>query len=155
MGFIANELVRTMTYKIYGAFVASLSVLALMVATNETFARSGTAVRGGFTPAHAMAHPSVGQSLRHFRRRNAALVWASGDPFYGSGYGDAGADVTQPTSGDVHYTTTYDVPWDWAHRFPPMVSPSDRPYVPSCPTEAVTVTGRNGKEQTVNVTRCF
>ena len=59
-----------------------------------------------------------------------------------------------PQSGDVHYTTTYDVPWDWAHRFPPAVAPSDRPYVPSCPTETVTVPGRNG-QQTVNVTRCF
>jgi hypothetical protein len=55
----------------------------------------------------------------------------------------------------MHYTYTYDVPWDWAHRFPPAVAPSDRPYVSSCPAESVTVTGRGGKEQTVNVIRCY
>ena len=64
-------------------------------------------------------------------------------------------DAAPPMSGDVHYTNTYDVPWDWAHRLPPMVAPSERPYLPSCPTETVTVTGRGGQEQTVNVMRCF
>jgi hypothetical protein len=64
-------------------------------------------------------------------------------------------DATQPVSGDVQYSNTYAFPWDWAHRFPPAVILSERPYVPSCPTEAVTVSGRDGKEQTVNITRCF
>jgi hypothetical protein len=65
------------------------------------------------------------------------------------------ADVAQPASGDVHYTYTYDVPWDWAHRFPPAVAPSDRPYVSSCPTETVTLAGRGGAEKTINVIRCY
>jgi len=55
----------------------------------------------------------------------------------------------------TRYTYTYDVPWDWTHRFPPNVVPSDRPYVPSCPTEQVTVPGRGGAEHTVNITRCY
>jgi len=65
------------------------------------------------------------------------------------------ANVAQPTSGDIHYTQTYDVPWDWAHRFPPAVAPSDRPYVSSCSAETLKVPGRYGIEQTVNVTRCY
>lgn len=85
------------------------------------------------------------------------VVWPDfGDDFsYGPLNGEPMVDVTQPASGDVRYTTMYDFPWDWAHRFPPAVTPSDRPYVPSCPTENVTVPGHNGQEQTVSVTRCF
>ena len=145
----------------YGALIASLSLIALLLTANETFARSGTASRGGFTSAHSMSHLSVAQSLRHFRRRNTGALWPVAADYYGTGdyYGTSGGeplvDVAQPNSGDVRYTTTYDIPWDWAHRFPPMVAPSDRPYVPGCPTEVVTVPGHNGKEQTVNVTRCF
>ena len=64
-------------------------------------------------------------------------------------------DATQPPSGDVRYTYTYDVPWDWAHRYPPNVIPSDRPYVSSCPAETVVVPGRGGGEQSVTVMRCY
>ena len=64
-------------------------------------------------------------------------------------------DGTPPVRGDVHYTYTYDVPWDWAHRYPPAVTPSARPYVPSCPTEAVAVEGRGGQEQTISIMRCY
>jgi len=63
--------------------------------------------------------------------------------------------VTPPASSDVHYTYTYEAPWDWAHRNPPNVAPSDRPYVPGCTSEPVKVPGRNGGEQVVNVTRCY
>jgi hypothetical protein len=151
-----QRLVRAMTYRMFGTVIASLGAIALMLAANETFAASGIGHRGGFASTHSISHRSVAQSLRRFQRRNAAILWpAEGDDFYGSSYGEPGANVAQPTSGDIHYTNTYDVPWDWAHRFPPNVAPSDRPYVPSCPTEAVTVPGRDGKEQTVSVTRCF
>ena len=68
---------------------------------------------------------------------------------------EAISDIPQSVSGDFRYTYTYDVPWDWAHRYPPMVAPSDRPYVSSCPAETVTVPGRGGREQTVNITRCY
>jgi hypothetical protein len=53
-------------------------------------------------------------------------------------------------------TQAYDIPWDWAHRYPPVVAPSRRPYVPSCPTQTVTVPGgHDSTEHTVNITRCY
>src|SRR6516165_488521 len=104
-----------MTRKMYGAFAASVGVLALALSANAAAAGSG----GG---------PS---------------------------YGEPPTGVAPPTSNDVRYTSTYDVPWDWAHRFPPMVAPSDHPYVPGCHDEAVTVPGRGGAERIVNVTRCY
>src|SRR5712664_4219833 len=109
---VTNELVRAMTYRMYGAFIASLSVVALMLAANETFARSGTAPRGGFTSTHSISRPSVAQSLRHHRRNNVGTLWpAVGGFFYGPSNGEPMVDVTQPISGDNHYTYTYDVPW--------------------------------------------
>ena len=143
-----------MAYRMYGAFIASLSVVALMLAANETFAASGAAVRGGAASAHSISRPSIAHALRHHRRNNAGFFWP-GDYDYGSSYGEPMADFTQPGSGDIHYTTTEDVPWDWAHRYPPAVTPSARPYVPSCPAEIVTVRGHDGSEQTVNVMRCY
>jgi hypothetical protein len=137
------------------AFIASLSAIAVMIAANETLARSGAAVRGGFT-AHSISHRSLASSFRHHRRNNAAIVWpAEGDFSYGPSNGEPIGDVTQPTSGDIHYTYTQDVPWDWAHRYPPAVAPSDRPYVPSCPTETVTFPRHDGGDQTVSVMRCY
>ena len=142
-----------MTSKMYAALIASLSVAALVSAVNESSARTGTASRA-FTPAHSISHPAFAHALRHSRRRNAGFVWATDSYGYTSPDGTPLADGTAPTSGDVHYTTTYDVPWDWAHRLPPNVTPADRAYVPSCPTQVVTVPGRNGS-QSVNVTQCF
>ena len=156
--FNNQRLVRAMTYRMYGAVIASLGAIALMLAANGTFAASGAGHRGGFTSRHSMSHRSVAQSLRRHQRgnRDNAIFWPTDDGYFdGSSGGAPLADVTQPNSGSIHYTTTYDVPWDWAHRFPPDVTPSSRPYVPSCPTEAVTVPGHNGTEQTVSVTRCF
>jgi hypothetical protein len=153
---VTNELVRAMTRKMYGALIASLSVAALLLAANETFAGSGAARGGGFASTHSIAHPRAAQSFRHHRRNNAGIVWPAEEGFYyGPSNGEPMVDVTPPTSGDVHYTHTYDVPWDWAHRFPPAVTPSERQYVPSCPTENVTVLGRDGREQTVSVMRCY
>jgi hypothetical protein len=139
----------------YGAIVASLSVIALMLAANETFAKSGAAPRGGPISTHSISHPSVAQSLRHHRRNNAGILLpAVGGFFYGPSNGEPMVDGTQP-SGDLHYTYTYDVPWDWAHRYPPAVTPSERAYVPGCPAENVTVPGHDGKEQTVSIMRCY
>jgi len=156
---VTSELVRAMSYKMYGAFIVSLSVVVLMLPTNETFARSGAGAgaRGGVASAPSISRPSVAHALRHHRRDNlGAVFWpAVGDFAYGPSNGEPLVDVPQPPSGDIHYTYTYDVPWDWAHRYPPAVAPSDRPYVPSCPAEAVTVLGRDGKEQTVTIMRCY
>jgi hypothetical protein len=126
-----------------------------MLAANETFARSGATARGGSASTHSTAHRSFVHSFRHHRRSNAAIFWpATGDFSYGPN-GEPLTEATPPASGDVRYTYTYDVPWDWAHRYPPAVAPSDRPYVSSCPAETVTVPGRDGTARTVNITRCY
>ena len=144
----------------YGALCASLSAAALLLAANDSFARPGGAAPHGVTgvaPAGPMARPPMAPGAR-FRGRNTPWVyWPGGGGFFydNAGYGQPFADPAQPTSTDVRYTYTYDVPWDWSHRFPPNVVPSDRPYVPSCPTEQVTVPGRGGSEHTVNIMRCY
>ena len=143
-----------MTYRMYGALIASLSAVALMLAADETFARSGAAARGGVSSTHSTAHRSLAHSFRHHRRSNAGVFWPTAGDFYGSN-GEPLAEATPPATGDVRYTYTYDVPWDWAHRYPPAVAPSERPYAPSCPEETVTVPGRGGTEKTVNIMRCY
>ena len=147
-----------MMYRRYGAFVASFSVVALMLATNETFGGSRPAPGGAAAHAHPTFRPSVGRPLQHHRGRNAGIFWPGVDGFFdGPSYGEPNLDATPPASGDVRYTSTYDVPWDAVHRFPPAVTPSDRPYVQECTTQTVTVPRRDGQEQTanVNVLRCY
>ena len=104
-----------------------------------------------------MAHPPIGPGARFRGRNNPWVYWPGGGGFFYGGGNDNQpfVDIGQPVSNDVRYTYTYDVPWDWTHRFPPNVVPSDRPYVPSCPTEQVTVPGRGGGEHTVNIMRCY
>jgi len=141
----------------YGALFASLSAAALLLPASDSFARAG--VQHGVTaaPSGAMARAPIGPGARFHRRNNPWVYWPGGGGFFydGAGYSQPFADAAQPVSTDVRYTYTYDVPWDWTHRFPPNVVPSDRPYVPSCPTEQVTVPGRGGSEHTVNIMRCY
>src|SRR3984885_1408938 len=153
-GLLSNQrLVCVMTNRMYLMSIVSLSVIALMLGAGEASARSGAA-HAGFASTHP--HGLVGPSFRHHRRNHLGAFWpGTGDYFYGPSEGEPVLDAAQPGSGNIHYTYTYDVPWDWAHRYPPAVAPSDRPYVPSCPAETVTVPGRNGDDQTVNITRCY
>jgi hypothetical protein len=142
-----------MTYTKFGTLVASVGVIAFALASHEASARP--VARGGAATAHPLAHPFTSQAFRN-RRGGIFLPGVSGD-FYGSD-GAPVTGVTPPTSSssDVHYTYTYEVPWDWAHRNPPNVAPSDRPYVPGCTSEAVTVPGaKGGGEHLINVTRCY
>jgi hypothetical protein len=155
-----------MAYRVFRTFVvgAGLAAAALLVSAGMAAAQPAgggapVAARGGFAAAHAMVRPhGIGGFRHHHGRRFGGGVftyWPGYD--FGYGYGAPGAPATEalpPASNDIRYTTTYDVPWDWAHRFPPNVTPSDRPYVSSCPTESVTVPGRGG-EHTVNITRCY
>jgi hypothetical protein len=144
-----------MTYRVNGALIASLSGVALMLAANETFAGSGVAPRAGVTSTRSIPGARVAPSFRHHHGIHTGAFWpAIGDSSYGPPNDEPPVGATQPF-GDVHYTYTYDVPWDWVHRYPPAVTPSERPYVPSCPAETVTVPARNGKEQTVNIVRCY
>jgi hypothetical protein len=151
-------LVRIMTYRVTGALIASLSAVALLLSANQTFARSGGAPHGVFAaPAPAGARAPIRSTPRFHNRGNPFVYWPGGGGFFydGASGAEAYAGVAQPLSNDVRYTYTYDVPWDWAHRFPPNVVPSDKPYVPSCPSETVTVPGRGGEAQTVNIMRCY
>src|SRR5437588_12077044 len=138
-----------MTHRMHGALIASLTLVALPFAANETFAQSGAAHARGPAP------PSVAPSLRHHRGKIGAFWPAAWGFLYDPSIGQAPVDFAQPASRDMHYTYTYDVPWDWAHRYPPAVIPSERAYVPECPEQTVTVAGKGGKEQTVNIIRCY
>lgn len=150
---VTNEMVRAMTYTKFGTLVASVGVMAFALASHEASARPAGASRGAAVIAHPLLRPFTAHSFRH-RHGNFFLPGVVGDTFYGPD-GAPLTEVTPPASSDVRYTSTYDVPWDWAHRFPPNVAPSDRPYVPGCTAEPVTVPGRDGGEQIVNVTRCY
>jgi hypothetical protein len=151
---VTNPLVRAMINRMNGALIASLGV-AFILAPNESFARSGGGARGAFASARPISRPVAGHGFRH-HRGNGNVVWPGvGGDFYGSDGTPVSEVPAPPNSSDVHYTYTYEVPWDWAHRYPPAVAPSDRPYVPGCSAETVTVPGRGGQEQAVNVTRCY
>lgn len=148
-----------MTYKLCAAFIASLSV-ALTFASNETFGGSAVGHSGSIASAHSTPGPPVTQSFQRYQGRNVGTFWpgVGGGFFYGAPSGEPKVGVTQPILGDLHYTYTYDVPWDAVHRYPQVVSPSEpvvRPYVPGCPAQAVTVPMSDGKEQTVNIVRCY
>jgi hypothetical protein len=141
-----------MTYRMHRAVIASLSAAMLMCAASETFARSGAAPGG----ARSAPHASAAHGFGHHRRHNAGTYWpGAGGYYYTPSNDEPMIDAMQSASRDIRYTYTYDVPWDWAHRYPPNVVPSDRPYVSNCSSEPVTVRGRNGGEQTVNITRCY
>jgi hypothetical protein len=140
----------------YGALIASLGAVALMFVADPTFARPGAAARGGSVSTHSASNRSVAfRSFRHIRRNHLGGFWPGEGFFNEPSNGEPILDGTQGASRDIHYTYTYDVPWDWAHRYPPAVTPSDRPYVPSCGAETVTVPGRDGGERSVNVVRCY
>jgi hypothetical protein len=143
-----------------GALLASLSAAALLLAPSDSFARPGGAAPHGMVSAaapSAAVRPPIAPGARFRGRHNSFVYWPGGGGFFndGASYSEPFADAGQPVTNDVRYTYTYDVPWDWAHRFPPNVVPSDRPYVPSCPTESVTVPGRGGGEHIVNIMRCY
>src|SRR5436190_14586136 len=101
-----------MTYRMYGVFIASLGVAALILATNETFGGSGAAPGAS---VHPTSHPSLARSLPHHRRNHVGAIWPGAGDLYGPWNGEPSMDApppAPPASGDVHYTYTYDVPWD-------------------------------------------
>jgi hypothetical protein len=148
-----------MTYPVSRTLIASLSGLVLLLAAGETFAAGPGAGHGGAMTAHPAFRSGMGRNFGHHRGRHGGAFWPGyvyGDGDYGSAPVEPGAEVPSSASGDVHYTYTYDVPWDQVHRFPPNVVPSNRPYVQECTTQTVTVS-RSGGAQTsdVNITRCY
>jgi len=145
-----------MTLKMVG-LLASVCAAVIALTANEAFAKSAGLGRGGVVATPSVSRPAIAaRPFSHHHRGFAGGLWPAGYggvPYYGEPQADAGA----PVSNDVNYNYTYkyDVPWDWAHRYPPNVVPLDRPYVPGCSSEPVTVSGRGGGRQTVNVIRCY
>ena len=127
--------------------VASVGAMALMLAANETFAAS----RGA--SVHSTSHRLGARMHRPHREPFAAFVWP-GDGAYGPN-GEAILDGTQPLPGDIRNSNANDIPWDWAHRYPPAVVPSARPYVSTCGAETVTVPDGRGGNGQVNIVRCY
>jgi hypothetical protein len=144
-----------MAHGVYRTFIAVLGAVVLMPVATEAFAGSGVGPRGAFASTRPIS-PRGAHSFRHRGRNFVGPFWSGIDgSFYGSPYGEPLVGAVPPGSNDVQYTYKYDVPWDWAHRFPPNVVPSDRPYVPGCNTETVKVPDNSGQEQAVNITRCY
>jgi hypothetical protein len=140
----------------FAKLTAVAGALTLVLAADDAAARTGGGGgRVGVVAARPIARPIVPHAFRNHNHRG---FFPGAGGFYYAPDGTPVTDMTPPpsnTSQDIRYTYTYDVPWDWAHRFPPNVVPSDRPYVSSCTNEPVIVPGSRGGEQTVNVTRCY
>src|SRR5450432_3994751 len=119
------ELVSAMTFRMCRTFIASLGLVALVLAASETLADPGVARGGGVAPAAPTFRSSAGRSMHH-HRGIGGLPTAAGY-FYGPSYDDEPAiDAVPPrTSNDIHYTCTLDIPWDYVHRCPQPVSPRD------------------------------
>src|SRR5689334_21652514 len=130
----------------HAALVAALAAAMLVPAASDAFARPRFVAEA---PTAAAGHPHFspfhGHALRHHARSFNGAFWPGSyfyDPSGSAMEAPQAAVPAAPT--DVHYTYSYDVPWDWAHRYPPAVAPSDRPYVASCGPEIVAVPGRHG-----------
>ncbi len=144
-----------MAYK-YAALFVVVGAATILVTNDTTVARSGIGYYGW--SARQAPHGPATRAFLHQRRGNAGVAWPAGGVFYGSSIDEPVVPAVPsfgPMAGDIHYTMTNDVPWDWVHRYPPMVAPSDRPYVPSCTAETKTFPGHDGGEQTVSITRCY
>ena len=107
-----------MTYRT--TFIASLSVVALVLAASEAFADPAGARGAGIAPARP-AFPSFPRSHHHHHRGGG--FWAGGPGvFYGlpPNAVDEPVVVAPPlkTSDDLRYTCVYDIPWDYVHRCP-------------------------------------
>jgi len=153
-----------MMYKVRAAFIMSISVV-LALASNQALGQLGAARGGSSASTHSTIHPSVSRALHHRIARNrGAFLPTTGGFFWGPSNGVPNVEVAQPgasMSGDFNYTYKYDVPWDWAHRYPPsfFASPPEPlappvAFQPGCAAQTVTVPGADGKDQTINMVRC-
>jgi hypothetical protein len=146
-----------MNVRLFGGLIAAAGLTALILAGNQASAAGPGMSRGvSHIAGRPMFRPTVGRSFRHHRGNGivGAYYWPDAG-VYGPSDGVPATEVPAPDSGDVHYTYTQDYPWDAVHRFPPIVAPSDRPYVPDCPAQSVTVPGHGGKDQVVTIVRCY
>jgi hypothetical protein len=147
-----------MMYKLYAAFIMSLSV-ALTFAFSQAFGQSGASHGGVSASTESHFHPLV--TRRHNRRNGGTFFPAAGGFFWGPSNGQPNVEVRPPIgpiSGDINYTYKFDVPWDWAHRYPPsfFALPPEPAYPPlaserGCPAQTVTISGADGKDQTITI----
>jgi hypothetical protein len=111
-----------MTYRT--TLIASLSVVALVLAASEALADPGAA-RGAGVASSRPAFPSFPRHHHHHHR--GSFFPATGGVFYGL----PPDTVDQPAvvapepkrSDDLRYTCVYDIPWDYVHRCPQFNTP--------------------------------
>ena len=150
-----------MAYKMCAAFIVFLG-MSLTPASSKSFGGSGPANGGRSASTHSTSHRSVARSRQRRHVRDGGAFWpGAGSYVYEPSNGEHNVDVTQPISGDAHYTCTHDIPWDWVHRCPPFVShpkppaPVVMPHVAGCATQTVTAPMADAKDQTVSIVRCY
>jgi|SRR5262245_43687 len=142
-----------MTSRVYTAFITFLGV-AITLASNQAFGQLSAAAPSG-PPAMPSARHNVAP------HRNIGTFFPAAGGVFGGPFNsqpNLNLDVRQ-TITDGIYTCTYDIPWDWVHRCPPIVSapvPPPPPVVlaPGCRPQAVTAPGPDGKDQTITMVRC-
>ena len=117
------RMVSAMAYRT--TFIASLGVVALILAAGEAFADPGAARGAAVAPAVAPARPafpSFPRSMNHHHLRGPGAFWpAGGGVFYGLPPDAVDEPVVAPPlkqSDDLRYTCVYDIPWDYVHRCP-------------------------------------
>jgi hypothetical protein len=143
-----------MIYKVAAVFAMFLSA-SLSLAFNQAFAQSGPAHHSANFAKHSPHH----RFPHHDHRRSKGLFggfWGVPDYEFGM---DADAPTHPPTVYEPRYTCTYDIPWDWVHRCPPVAAYPEAPSEPvvrgpGCVRQVVTVPGADGKDQTINMVRC-
>ena len=160
---VAYERACPMMHRMYAAaFIASLGV-ALTLAPDQSFGKSGAASGGKSASAHSASHSSAMRpsghanlsSLRDRRQRNAGwALWPTTGGVYGIDQSlqpstvEPNMDATRSIS--QHVTYTYDVPWDAVHRYPKVYE-----YAAGCRSQTETVPRGGGKKQSVNIVRCY
>ena len=110
-----------MTYRT--TLIASLGVVALVLAASEALADPGVA-RGAGVAAARPAFPSFPRSHHHHPRRG--FFPGTGGVFYGLPDEVREPVVQAPplkTSDDLRYTCVLDIPWDYVHRCPQYTTP--------------------------------
>ena len=160
---VAEEMVSPMMYRMYATAYIVFFGVALTLAPNESFGRSGAALSGQSASTRSASHPSALRtgvhanfsSHRDHRQRNAGwALWSTAGSFYGINQGvlpsdvERSADITRSMSD--HVTYTYDVPWDAVHRYPRVYE-----YASGCRSQNVMVPRGDGKRQSVSIVRCY
>ena len=121
MLFSNLRMVSAMAYRT--TFIASLGVVALVLAAGEAFADPGAARGAAVAPAVAPARPAFPSFPRsHHHHHRGGFFPGTGGVFYGLSPDavEEPAVVAPPLkqSDDLRYTCVYDIPWDYVHRCP-------------------------------------